>query len=1036
MKILLASLLLVISITPLNAQKNFSELKKNPRAEKIINSYWTFNYFPDENADKGYESPGYDDSRWPAVSIPHTWSTYETTGEVHPFLRSASEKDNPYWWTGWGWYRKHFTVNPSHDGQKIFIEFEGVQKYCKVWFNGKYLGDHKGGYGSFDFDITELVNQGKDNVLAVAVNNRQKDQFNIPPMAAGNFNVYGGIYRDVTLVIKDKLYIPMQGSASHEGGTFITTPSVSVKAGIVRIQTYVRNDNSQPKNCILNSYIIDASGKVVQLLKANYAVGPNQIYKFDQTSKPVNNPHLWSPDDPYVYKVYSEIVDGSRVTDAFTSPLGFRWFKWDYRENFLYINGKKMVIHGGNHNQEYPWLGDAVPKWITEMDFRDMSENLKYNFIRSAHYPNDRLVYDLADKLGTVIEEESPSIRNQEFSVAVQEQQMKEMIRRDRNHPSIMFWSMGSETNRAVDSKFAVSEDTTRILTTNRVTGGSAGKYIKLTEKNLQVENLLRCTVRGWYNTDVKDLEPEDTQHCGTEEQQQNILKASGLLGTGNLCSWLYEDYGADRENLNAPLYHVNPEGYVDLYRVPKYAYYFWQATYYDKPMAFILPHYWRTQYLGQKKDIVVNSNCDRIELKVNGKIIGTQTPDQSNFHSLTFRNVMIEKGTITATGTKNGLSVMGKVTMAGEPAKILLKSSAQKIKADRASVAIITADITDTQGNHVYGAANTVKWSVSGPATLAGPDLYESDMNKLHSLEGIWYIDMPVANVIRSTGKPGKIRVIVSGSGLTSGSIEIDAEELKPDNSVITEPIVDDKEKNAVIRPVLVASRLEEVPEEIRKAYDDLSFTSADRQGYIRSVRDYIMKNNPSVDSATIEFRTLTGNFATQLITSSGRLIADEYNFGVDHYNNCRLISGYIDATKLPPLFKEGVRKYYSDLIIKQGNEKNAGEEMNWLNWIPSGGTVVVSVSDNKVIYPKGTIVTALTDLQDLIVLVYPVFRSYSDEAKERALTFIGKMNPYAHATTLSGQAAIVDQNQGPVKYTVEKDKPILIPLIKFITE
>ena len=138
------------------------------------------------------------------------------------------------------------TVNIYHQwiiqGQKNFLEFEGVQKYCKVWINGKYLGDHKGGYGSFDFDLTDYIVAGKDNVIAVAVNNRQNDQYQIPPMAAGNFNVYGGIYRDVTMVMKDNLFIPMQGSASHEGGTFVTTPGLSEKEGVVRVQTWVKND--------------------------------------------------------------------------------------------------------------------------------------------------------------------------------------------------------------------------------------------------------------------------------------------------------------------------------------------------------------------------------------------------------------------------------------------------------------------------------------------------------------------------------------------------------------------------------------------------------------------------------------------------------------------------------------------------------------------------------------------------------------------------------------------------------------------------
>ncbi len=1014
------------------AQKNSSEIAKSPKVEKIINSNWTFNYFPDDKADKGYETSGYDDSKWPAVSIPHTWSTYETTGDIHPFIKNAAESDNPYWWAGWGWYRKHFTISQSYSDYKVFIEFEGVQKYCKVWINGKYLGDHKGGYGSFDFDLTPYYDRGKDNVIVVAVNNLRNDKFAIPPMAAGNFNVYGGIYRDVTIVLKDKLHIPMQGSASHEGGTFITTPGLTAKAGVVRVQTWVKNDYPQAKTCQLNTYIIDASNKIIQVIKSRYTINPGQEYKFDQTSKPIKKPHLWSPDNPYLYKVYSEVVDGTRITDSHTNPLGFRWLRWDYKENFLYVNGKKIIIHGGNRHQEYPWLGDAIPKWITLMDFKDIAENLNYNFMRTAHYPNDKMVYDLTDRYGIVIDEESPSIKNQEFSAEVQEQQMKEMIRRDRNHPSIMFWSMGNETNHAVDSKFAVAEDTTRIITARQVSDGSAGAFVKHTDENLAIENLLRCTIRGWYNKDVKNLEPSDQQNCGTEEHQQNMLKASGLFGTGNLCTWLYEDHGADREYLNSPMLHVNPKGYVDVYRVPKYAYYFWQATYSEMPMVFIQPHFWRLQYLGQKKDIVVNSNCDKVELKVNGASKGVLTPDGSNFHSVTFKDITVENGTVTVVGTKAGMApVTSQVTMAGEPAKIILTGSHQKISADRGAVAILTAEVQDPKGNRVYGVTNTIKWSVTGPAILVGPTVYESDLNKHHSMEGVWYMDMPVSNVIRSTGKAGKIRVVVSASGLVSGSFEITVEEVKTDNSVISEPTLSDEGRRYVSRPEMIVDRLNEIPKEIKLIFSDINLGTSDRNGYARSIKNYILKNNPANDSSSVEFKVLVELFANHLVNSNGRLAADDYNFNADNYNNCRLISSYINATKLPPLFKESLKKYYADAIIIKGSEKNAGDEMNWMNWIPSGGTVVISQDGSIPAWTKGTVVTNKTDLADLITAVHPVFANYSDDARERALIFISKMNPYVKTVPAGDQ-----KDPEKVNYVAEKGKPILIPLIKFISE
>ena len=811
-------------------------------------------------------------------------------------------------------------------------------------------------------------------------------------MSPVDFEVYGGVYRDVKLVLTDKLFIPMQGSAIHEGGTFVTTPRISETEGVVRVQTWVKNDNPQKKTCSLQTSIADSAGKVVQLIKSEAVIGPGELYMFDQTSKPVKKPHLWSPDDPYLYNVYSQVNDGKIIADQYTSPLGFRWIRWDNKENDLYLNGQKMVIHGGTRYQEYPWLGDAIPKWITVMDFSDMAENLNYNFLKTGNYPNGKLAYELADSLGLIIEEEVPNIRNQEFSTEVQEQQLKEMIRRDRNHPGIVFWSMGSETNRPVDSKIAAAEDTTRILTSNLIAKRLAESSVKFPDKNLPDENL-----RGW----------------------------------------VYEDHGADIEYQNIPLKHIDPSGTVDIYRIPKNAYYLWKAAYDKKPMVFIQPVYWRPQFLGKKEDITVYSNCEQVELLVNGVSKGILSPDQSGCHCVSFKDVMIEKGTITAKATKNGIKVESKTVMAGEPAKIILKASSERIVADRGSVIIVTADITDSQGNHVYGANNPVKWVISGPAALVGPSVYESDIYKVQEMEGVFYMDMPVSNVIRSTGKPGKIHLSVSASGLNSGTLDIEAYEAGADNSIINEPILKDEGRKPVSRVSLKVSRIEEVPREIKLASDDINAGSSDRSGYSKMIGEYILKNNPSIDTSTIEFRALTDLFASQLLNSNGHIAAVDYNFSVDHYNNCRIISGYINATKLPVLFKDGLKRYYSDIIIRKGVEKNAGDEMNWLNWIPSGGTVVIVQDDKPAQYPKGTILTNSTGLTEIISAVYPQFVNFSAEAKERALGFISKANPYVHITT-SGDRAIEGADGKPtnVSYTAEKGQPILIPLLKFIAE
>jgi hypothetical protein len=882
MRTFVSLVLLIACLLPAEAKKKSSQPQKSPRIEKTINSGWTFNYFPGETKGANYEAPAFDDSKWPLIGIPHTWSTFETTGDLHPFIKSAAEKDNPYWWNGWGWYRKRFQVNADLADKKVFVEFEGVQKYCKVWINGKYLGDHKGGYGSFDFDITGNLLKGKDNILVVAVSNRQNDEFSIPPMAAGNFNVYGGIYRDVTLVIKDKLYIPMQGSASHEGGTFVITPAVSEVQGVVRVQTWVQNDYPEPKACVLNTYIMDASKKIIQVIKTKALINPKQLFRFDNTFKPVKNPRLWSPESPYLYKVWSEVTDGQKVTDSYESPLGFRWFRWDYSENMLYINGKKMSFRGAERLREFPWLGAALPAWIAEEDISQMAEKHKYNFVRISGCPAEEPVYELFDKFGIITAVESPSIGNQPYSAEIQKQQITEIIRRMRNHPSVLFWGLGSETDHPVNPKFALEEDTTRILT--------GSKLVNLPGQDVRIHSF---------------------------------------------------------DNL--------PDGY----------------------------------------------SIQKISLYL--------------------------KEVSTSTGGE----------IAGAPAKITLTASSSRIMAALSSVVIVTAIVTDSKGNPVAEAKNSLRWSVSGPATIVGPSLYETDINKHDEIEGAWYMDMPVSNVIRSSGKPGMIRVTVSASGLASGTIDIYAEAPKPGIQAITEPLLDENGRVPVARQFLSVARLDEAPQEIKRSNDDITFIAADKRGYVTLLKDHILRNNPAVDTSTIEFRALTELLASLLMNNNGRMVAADYNFNVDHYNTCRQISGYINATKLPALFKETLKKYYTGVIITAGNEKNPGDEMNWLNWIPSGGTVVVSQEGNTPAWPKGTVITSKTALYDLITAVYPVFDKYSDDAKQRALTFISKMNPHIVVTGVSAQAREEDQKKvTSVTYTAERGKPILIPLIKFISE
>lgn len=965
------------------------------RITKDINLHWTFNYFPDEKADRqNVQAPGFDDSKWPEVAVPHSWQLFETTGEVHPFIRNPAESDNDYWWKGWGWYRKHFIIEPSQKGKKIFVEFDGVMKYSKVFINGKYLGDHKGGYGSFDFDITEYVKPGEDNVLAVAVNNLRVDQFSTPPMKAGNWNTYGGIIRDVRLVIKSPLYIPMQGSALHEGGTFITTPKVSKKEALVRVQTYVQNDYAADKKCTVRTTILDSNGKLVQRFEQTATIPAKTMYKFDQLSKPVVNPKLWAPSAAYVYKVYSEILDGNAVADHLASPLGFRWFHWDYKENFLYVNDQKVVLHGGNRHEEYPWLGQAVPKWITEADYRDMAVNLNYNFMRTAHYPNAPHVYDLTDQYGIVIDEELPNDKNQEFGKDVQEQQLKEMIRRDRNHPSIFFWSMGNETNRAADSKWTLTEDTTRLITARRVLENSEGDYAPHSDKNLPLESLLRCNIRGWYNVDVKDREPSDGQHAGTEEWQHKKLIESKRLNNGNLSTWLYADHGCDREYLNSPLLHINPKGYVDAYRIPKYSYYIWQANYLQRPMAWIMPHYWRPQYIGQKKDITVDASGEKVELFVNGKSQGVQYPSAQNFQSVTFKDVEIQKAEIKAVTTKNRKTATYNLVMSGQPARLVLMASHRSVPSSKSTIVVVTADIVDDKGIHVFGATNPLKWSVKGPATLVGPENYISDIDKNEEMDGAMYIDAPVSNLIRATGDAGEIIVTVQSPNLVSASVTIRANLVAETVKGIIEPRLQKTDRNKVaMNPGYASSSVTKVPEVIKQSFDEFHYPGKSKSFYTDFITKYMLDNNKNLDAASIEFKALVELFSSHMLNNDGRLVADDYNFNIDHFNKAMYLGAAIDKTALPLLFKNSLKKAYASELITKGIEKNLSKEQKLIKSIPAKGTLVM-VSNSKAQDPSVKVV-ATSNLDEILAEVYK--EGLTDSSSSQAVkSFLANINPF----------------------------------------
>ena len=307
------------------------------------------------------------------------------------------------------------------------------------------------------------------------------------------------------------------------------------------------------------------------------------------------------------------------------------------------------------------------------MDLLDMKRNLNCTALRPGQYCSGPEVFALADSLGLITFAELPNVKNRPFSPEAQWMQTVEMVRRLRNSPSVLLFDMGDETDRAADSRWAYMESPEHFITC-RHCEGSGGRFIDITPKELRMSKMLRCAVRGWYGDDEKPLRPDNQQWASNDEFRHLIALQGKKPGSDedridqpNLMVWLYEDHGCDREYRNAPMLHYNPKGWVDSYRVPKYAYYLWQANYAEKPMVFVMPHYWRRQYIGQRRPLVVDSNCEEVELFVGGKSCGVLRPSAENRRSVTFGDIGVRNAPLRVVGRNGGVRVAETVVpMAG----------------------------------------------------------------------------------------------------------------------------------------------------------------------------------------------------------------------------------------------------------------------------------------------------------------------------------------------------------------------------------
>jgi len=434
--LLLRGLLMLVAAAfciPSTARDGAASPHEAARQRQSFDAGWRFHF----GAAPGAEQPDFADAGWQAVGLPHSFSM--------PYFQSAAFP------VGEGWYRKELVVDKPLKGGRLFLEFEGAFQVADVYVNGVKLVQHRGGYTGFPVDMTGALHAGR-NVVAVRVDNRWE-----PTLAprAGEHAFSGGLYRDVWLVHTSDVHVPWTG-------TYVTTPGLSAERGRVAVETEVRNDGARDQTVSVLTDVQDAKGVTVATLPAQRLQVPRgQTVNARQLSAPMARPGLWSPETPTLYRAVTRLVVGGRVQDSYETPFGFRWFEWTADRGF-FLNGRHHYLRGANVHQDQAGWGDAVTNAAIERDVQLMKD-AGFDFIRGSHYPHDPHFTVATDRIGLLFLSEAPfwgtanfdspwgasaypinPAHHAAFDASVK-QQLAEMIRIHRNHPSIVAWSMGNE---------------------------------------------------------------------------------------------------------------------------------------------------------------------------------------------------------------------------------------------------------------------------------------------------------------------------------------------------------------------------------------------------------------------------------------------------------------------------------------------------------------------------------------------------------------------------------------------------------------
>ncbi|WP_440998772.1 glycoside hydrolase family 2 protein [Fodinibius sp. SL11] len=762
----------------------------------------TLNFNSDWQFAKGIDTTVVDDYfekqsqvEWEDISLPHT-------AHIEPLVIEDQQ------WQGTAFYRKFFEVASEHNDKRIAVKFGAAMHEADVYLNGEKLTKHKGGYLPFVVDITVEVRFNQENVLLVKLNN--EDNPTIPPgkpIANLDFNYFSGLYRNAYLLIDEKLHIsdPIAAGRVTGGGLLVQTSEVSDESAIVSVQTDIWNSGERSQKGLVKVTLHNENGNLIA--EEQTSTEDINAGKFKKVSQQftVNNPNLWSPNTPYLYTVTVELEKGGETVDTKQEKVGIRSFHFN-SDNQLVLNGEVIHLRGTNRHQSYPYIGYALSD---NAQYRDAYKIKKagFNFIRTAHYPPSPDFLDAADELGLLFMNAIPGWQffgDEEFQQLAY-RDIRQMIRRDRNHPSIVLWEASLNESDMPESFMDKAHKIVHEELPYKNTYSSGwmdyaydvfiparqhaqppeywNEYSK--DKPFFIAEYgdweYYAQNAGFNQDEFEDLTEEArnsrqlrgdgqkrlAQQALNFQEAHNSNLQGGAFGDAN---WVMFDYNRGYAD------NIEASGIRDIFRIPKFAYYFYRSqagpnmaddAEFGKPMIYTA-NFWSDDEVSTAK---VYSNTDEVELFLNGESLGRQLPDSNRVSSnlnhppFTFEIDEFEPGKLRAVGYIDGEEVAEHIQATpGEAQSIELEVdfSNKPLQAGQKDVVFVYASVVDENGTVVPNADHEIYFEVKGNAELVG-------QNPISAEAGIATI------LLRAGDKPGMLLITATNEELEQSTSQIE---------------------------------------------------------------------------------------------------------------------------------------------------------------------------------------------------------------------------------------------------------------------